>query len=145
MMKAFDITPIVYDPYVTSEALAESDAKGVSLPELMSSADIITVHAPLTEGTRHLIGKEELALVKPSAIIVNTSRGPLIDEAALAEALDEGRIFAAGLDVYENETEAVDDAVVDRNNGTTLVDLELDLEIGDLFLDHRNDIRVSAF
>ena len=116
MMKAFGISPIVYDPYVTYAALSEYGAKSVSLNEVMSSADIVTVHAPLTEGTRQLIGKEELALVKPSVIIVNTSRGPLIDEAALAEALSEGRVFAAGLDVYENETEATDERIRNARN-----------------------------
>ena len=118
MMKAFNITPIVYDPYVNEEALREQGARSVSLPELMSSADIITVHAPLTEGTRHLIGREELSLVKPSVIIVNTSRGPLIDEEALAEALADGRIFAVGLDVYENETDAVDERIRNARNAS---------------------------
>ena len=63
----------------------------------------MTVHTPLTAETRHLIGAKQLALMKPTAVLVNTSRGPVVDEAALAEALRTKRIFAAGLDVYEEE------------------------------------------
>jgi glyoxylate reductase len=73
------------------------------LPELLRRSDVVSLHVPLTEATRHLIGPEELSAMKPTAVLVNTSRGPVVDEAALAEALYEGRIFAAGLDVYEAE------------------------------------------
>ena len=71
----------------------------VSLDELLRSADIVSVHTPLTAETRGLIGERELRLMKPSAVLVNTSRGPVVDQAALAAALAQGRIFAAGLDV----------------------------------------------
>ncbi len=73
------------------------------LDELLREADIVTLHVPLTAETRHLIGRRELELMKPTAVLVNTSRGPVVDEAALAEALAANRIFAAGLDVYETE------------------------------------------
>jgi glyoxylate reductase len=66
-------------------------------------SDFITLHVPLLPATKHLIGDRELRLMKPTAIIINTSRGPVIDEAALAEALDKGTIRGAGLDVYELE------------------------------------------
>ncbi len=75
----------------------------LSLDELLRVSDFITLHVPLLTATRHLIGERELSLMKPSAIIVNTSRGPVIDEAALAEALEKGVIRGAGLDVYEHE------------------------------------------
>ena len=73
------------------------------LHELLRRADVVSLHVPLTDATRHLIGPAELAVMKPTAVLVNTSRGPVVDEEALAEALHEGRIFAAGLDVYERE------------------------------------------
>lgn len=74
-----------------------------SLDELLASADVVSLHVPLSERTRHLIGRRELALMKPSAVLVNTARGPVVDSEALAEALESGTIFAAGLDVYEDE------------------------------------------
>lgn len=73
------------------------------LDDLLREADIVSLHVPLTPQTRGLIGARELALMKPTSVLVNTSRGPVVDEAALAEALEARRIFAAGLDVYERE------------------------------------------
>jgi glyoxylate reductase len=76
------------------------------VPELMTllaRSDIVSLHVPLTESTHHLIGAAELALMKPTAVIVNTARGPVIDEDALAAALEAGAIFGAGLDVFEGE------------------------------------------
>ncbi len=73
------------------------------LHELLGRADIVSLHVPLSPGTRHLIGRAELAAMKPTAVLVNTARGPVVDEEALAEALEEGVIYAAGIDVYEQE------------------------------------------
>ena len=73
------------------------------LAELLAQADTVSLHVPLTPATRQLIGAAELALMKPSAVLVNTARGAVVDEVALARALDDGRIFAAGLDVYSEE------------------------------------------
>ena len=81
----------------------ELGARYAGLDELLDEADFVSIHTPLTEETRHLIGAHELGKMKPTAVLVNTSRGPVVDEGALAEALADGRIFAAGLDVYENE------------------------------------------
>ena len=75
------------------------------LDRLLAESDIVTLHVPLTGGTRHLIDARRLALMKPDAVLVNTSRGPVVDEDALAVALEDGTIFAAGLDVYEREPE----------------------------------------
>ena len=75
------------------------------LDRLLAESDIVTLHVPLTDETRHLIDARRLALMKPDAVLVNTSRGPVVDEEALAVALEEGAIFAAGLDVYEHEPE----------------------------------------
>jgi glyoxylate reductase len=85
------------------EAEREFEAQYLELDELLETCDFISIHTPLTEETTHLIGASELEKMKPEAVVVNTSRGPLIDEAALADALEERRIFAAGLDVYEEE------------------------------------------
>jgi glyoxylate reductase len=73
------------------------------LDQLLAQSDIVSLHVPLTDATRHLIGARRLALMKPTAVLVNTARGPVIDEEALAQALEDGTIFAAGLDVYEAE------------------------------------------
>ncbi|HEX2736581.1 MAG TPA: D-glycerate dehydrogenase [Acidimicrobiia bacterium] len=75
------------------------------LDRLLAQSDIVSLHVPLNEDSIHLIGARELALMKPSAVLVNTSRGPVIDEEALATALEDGTIFAAGLDVFEHEPE----------------------------------------
>jgi glyoxylate reductase len=79
------------------------DAKHVSLEELLGRADFVSIHCPLRAETRHLIGAAELARMKPGAVLVNTARGPIVDEAALAEALGRGHLGGVGLDVYERE------------------------------------------
>jgi len=84
----------------------EEDALGVRfrlLRELLSTSDVVTLHVPLNDSTRHMIGSAELALMKPEAIIVNTSRGPVIDEPALTRALSDNKLFGAGLDVFDQE------------------------------------------
>jgi len=86
------------------------------LAELLSRADFISLHVPLTPQTRHLIGAREFALMKPTAVIVNTSRGQVIDQAALYRALKDGRIFAAGLDVTEVEPIPPDDPLLTLDN-----------------------------
>jgi lactate dehydrogenase-like 2-hydroxyacid dehydrogenase len=98
---------ILYTDAVALPAEVERElaAERVDLPTLLREADFVSLHVPLTPETRHLIGAAELAQMKPTAVLVNTSRGPVLDEAALAEALREGRIFAAGLDVFEREPE----------------------------------------
>lgn len=77
--------------------------KAESYEQLFRQADVLSLHCPFTEETRHLVNAERLSLMKPTAILINTGRGPLVDEAALAQALNEGRIMAAGVDVLEEE------------------------------------------
>lgn len=88
------------------EASYPHGAERVDLDHLLQQSDFISLHVPLTPETRHLIGERELRLMRPRAVLINTARGPVVDEAALARALREGWIAAAGLDVYENEPEA---------------------------------------
>ena len=85
------------------EVERELEAAYVPLEELLRESDIVSIHTPLNESTRRLIGAEQLKLMKPTAILVNTSRGPVVDEAALVEALRNRTIWGAGLDVFENE------------------------------------------
>ena len=101
----FDMDLVYHDQYRNEEAEHELGARYLDLDELLKTADFVSVHTPLTPETTHLIGAEELEKMKPEAVLVNTSRGPVVDEAALADALAEGHIFAAGLDVYEEEPE----------------------------------------
>lgn len=95
------------------------DVKCVSLKKLLSEADFISLHVPLTDQTHHLIGHEELELMKPTAYLINTSRGPVVDEQALLRALQERRIAGAGLDVYENEPDLTP-GLADLDNVTLL-------------------------
>jgi glyoxylate reductase len=83
----------------------DPDWTAVAMNELLSTADVISLHVPLTDATRHLIGADQFAAMKPSAYLINTARGPVVDESALVEALRTGRIAGAGLDVYEREPE----------------------------------------
>lgn len=100
----FQTDTIYYDvTRATPEVERELHARQVSLEELLRQSDAITLHTPLLAQTRGLIGAPELALMKPTAILVNTSRGPIIDEVALCEALKANRIMGAGLDVFAQE------------------------------------------
>ncbi|MBW9222983.1 phosphoglycerate dehydrogenase [Methanothermococcus sp. SCGC AD-155-E23] len=102
--KAFGMNIVGYDPYIPEEVARDLGVKLLDdLNELCKVSDIITLHVPLTPKTRHIIGKEQISLMKRNAIIVNCARGGLIDERALYEALKEGRIRAAALDVFEEE------------------------------------------
>jgi glyoxylate reductase len=103
--KGFGMEILYHNRSRNEEAEEELGARYVGLEELLRESDFVSIHTPLTEDTRHLISERELGLMGETAVLVNTSRGPVVDEAALARALREGRIFAAGLDVYEGEPE----------------------------------------
>ncbi|MFN8038283.1 MAG: D-glycerate dehydrogenase [Acidimicrobiales bacterium] len=101
------------------EAEAGTGARRVPLDELLATADVVSLHTPLTPETRHLIDAAALARMKPTAILVNTARGPVVDEVALVEALRTGRIAAAGLDVFEREP-ALADGLAELDNAVVL-------------------------
>jgi D-3-phosphoglycerate dehydrogenase / 2-oxoglutarate reductase len=102
-LAGFGMTILVDDPFLRAEALAECGARAAKLEDLLAQADFVSLHCPLTPATYHKIGERELRMMKPTAILINTSRGPVVDEAALSLALQEGWIAGAGLDVLEQE------------------------------------------
>jgi phosphoglycerate dehydrogenase-like enzyme len=117
LARAFGMRVQYYDIARLTED--EEDALGVRfrlLRELIRTSDVVSLHVPLNASTRHLIGAGELALMKPNAILVNTSRGPVIDEPALIRVLSEGRIFGAGLDVFDREPPPADNPLLKLDN-----------------------------
>ena len=119
------------------EAEEELGARYLELDELFETCDFFSIHTPLTEETTHLIGAEELGKMKPEAVLVNTSRGPVVNEDALAGALEEERIFAAGLDVYEEEPK-VHPKLLELEN------VVLAPHIGSASIETRNKMAVTA-
>lgn len=102
----FGMKILYYDPVVQADDAARRlNARSVDLDTLLRESDFVSVHTPLTSETRHMIGREQLDLMKDTAYLINTSRGPVLDEAALASALKANRIRGAALDVFENEPE----------------------------------------
>lgn len=101
----FDMRVIYHDPADGADAQDQTGARAVSLDELLATADFVSLHVPYLPVTHHLINAERLAMMKPGAYLINTARGPVVDEAALVEALAGGKLAGAGLDVYEREPE----------------------------------------
>lgn len=94
---------VACDPYIPPARFSELGAEPCSLEQLLEVSDVVSLHCNLTEETHHLIGSDALHAMRSNAIVINTARGPVVDEDALTEALESGRVFAAGLDVYEDE------------------------------------------
>jgi len=101
--RAFGMNVIAWSPRLTDERAASVGAKRMEKDALLAEADIVSLHVALNDGTRGLIGANELARMKPGALLVNTARGPVVDEAALLAALREGRLAGAALDVFDRE------------------------------------------
>ncbi|HID73935.1 MAG TPA: hydroxyacid dehydrogenase, partial [Thermoplasmata archaeon] len=100
---AFGMEVIAYDPFLTEEQIAGCHARKVELDDVIEGADFISLHLPLTPETKGLIGEEELGRMKPTAYLINCSRGGIVDEEALVRAVEAGKIAGAGLDVYGSE------------------------------------------
>ncbi len=114
--RGFDMTILYSDPRGLSvEEEQKLGLRSVSFEELLGQSDFISLHPQLNDETHHLMGARQFALMKRSAYLINTSRGPIIDEKALAQALTEGRIAGAGIDVYENEPK-IERALLTMNN-----------------------------
>lgn len=103
VVRGFGLRRIVYDPYISDARVRRFGAERVGLDKLLASSDIVSIHAPLTEETRHMFDRSAFARMKRGAILINTARGPIVDESALLEALEEGIVSMAGLDVFETE------------------------------------------
>lgn len=114
---AFGAKLLAYDPYAPDGAWPDIPHERLSsLDELLGRSDLVTIHTPLTPETKHLIGSRELALMKETAVLVNVSRGEIVDEAALYDTLKAGRIFGAGLDVFRKEPPTTDNPLVALSN-----------------------------
>jgi D-3-phosphoglycerate dehydrogenase len=100
---AFEMEVIAHDPYLPADAFARAGAESVTFDELLRRSDYVTLHTPRTDETTHIINEAALRQMKPSAYLINTSRGPVVDQVALAKALSEGWIAGAGIDVFEIE------------------------------------------
>jgi D-3-phosphoglycerate dehydrogenase len=114
--RAFGLTITAHDPYAASEVFASAGVESVSFEALLARADFVSVHAPLTPATRGLLNAAAFARMKKGAMIVNTARGPLIDEPALVAALDSGQLGGAALDVVAREPLPKDSALLGRDN-----------------------------
>jgi len=114
--KCFGLNLKAYDPFVSVELASEYDVQLVSLEELLSTSDFVSIHVPLNNETRGMISKREFAMMKPSAVLINTSRGPVVDEQALIEALEKGMVAFAALDVMTQEPPTTDNPLRKMNN-----------------------------
>ena len=102
-MKSFGFKFLICDPYLSEERKRELGIETVDLEKVLRESDFITIHTPLTPETRHIVNAQTLAMMKPTAYLVNSARGPMVDADALAEALKKGVIAGAGIDVFDVE------------------------------------------
>jgi D-3-phosphoglycerate dehydrogenase len=114
--RAFEMGFLVYDPYIPESHVTALGGRWVGLIELLSESDFVTIHCPLTAETKHMLGEKELALMKPSAYLINAARGGIVKEAALCRVLEEGKIAGAALDVVEDEPPVKDHPLFQLRN-----------------------------
>lgn len=112
LKEGFGMRVLAFDPMIDASSVADWAESSPTLEDLLGRSDVVSIHCALTEQTRHLFDEASLALMRPGALLVNTSRGPVIDERALAAALSEGRLGGAGIDVYESEPPAPDNPLL---------------------------------
>jgi D-3-phosphoglycerate dehydrogenase len=138
--KAFEMNLLAYDPYIPEEKIIGAGARAVDLETLLRESDFVTVHCKVTDETKGLIGEKQISLMKPTAYLINTARGAIVDEAALATALREKKIAGAGLDVFQQEPLPSDSPLLQLDN------VVLVPHIGGASIDvekHQTDIIVS--
>jgi phosphoglycerate dehydrogenase-like enzyme len=116
LIKPFEMRLIAHDPYADAKLAAELGVELVGLEDVFQLSDFVSVSCPLTPETRHLVNADRLALMKPTAYLINTSRGPIVDQKALTKALKERGIAGAGLDVLEKEPPDADDPILKLDN-----------------------------
>jgi len=116
LAKPLGMKHIGYDPYITQKAVDDVDVKLVDMDTVLTESDFLTVNCPLNEETRHLIGEKELRKMKPTAFLINTARGPIIDEKVLTRALQEKWIRGAALDVFDQEPTPPDNPLFKLDN-----------------------------
>jgi D-3-phosphoglycerate dehydrogenase / 2-oxoglutarate reductase len=114
--KAFGLRVVTHDPYVSPDVLAAAGVEGVAFDRLLEISDFVSIHAPLIPATRGLFNAQVFGKMKPGAVLINTARGPLVDEDALIAALDSGRLGGAALDVVAAEPLAKDSKLLGRDN-----------------------------
>jgi D-3-phosphoglycerate dehydrogenase len=114
--KGLGMRVVAHDPYVLNEVMASRGAEPAALEHVLEASDYLSIHAWLSNETRHMIGKEEFAKMKPTAYLINTARGEIVDQSALVNALQEGRIAGAGLDVTSDDPVASDNPMLDMAN-----------------------------
>ncbi len=115
-LNPFGCRVLVSDPYVDPATIDAHGVELISFEQLLTESDVVTIHCPLTSGTRHLIGPDQLTAMRPGSMLVNTARGPIVDGEAITAALESGHLSAAALDVMEHEPVAPDDPLLRAPN-----------------------------
>ncbi len=114
--KGFGLRILAYDPYVSAEAVRKMDVEGVDLDTLLRESDFLSIHVPLNAETTGMVGEEAIRKMKPTAFLINVARGKIVDQAALCQALQQGRIAGTALDVLETEPPRPDDPILQLSN-----------------------------
>src|SRR3954465_7353874 len=116
MARPFEMKLIAHDPFVDQKAMGELGVELVGIDDLFRHSDVLSINCPLSDTTRHIVNAQKLALMKPTSYLINTARGPVMDQKALVKVLRERRIAGAGLDVLEQEPPDLDDPILDLDN-----------------------------
>jgi D-3-phosphoglycerate dehydrogenase len=116
LVKPLDMNFIAHDPYADAKVAQELGVRLVDLDTVFREADFVTINCPLSDSTRHLVNAARLKLMKPTAYLINTARGPIVDQKALTAALQQGQIAGAGLDVLDKEPPDADDPILKLDN-----------------------------